>query len=88
VFRCYEQNIGALTPVIADRLGMAIDDFGVDWVVSAVEYATGQEKRSLAYVEGVLRGWKRDGLTTVPKDGAKPLVSTEDVIRSVASAAS
>jgi DnaD/phage-associated family protein len=55
-----------LTEVIADGLKADIDDYSEEWVLSAIEYATKQEKRSLGYMEGCLRGWKRDGLIKPP----------------------
>jgi DnaD/phage-associated family protein len=66
VFRVYERNIGMITPLIADGLNADIDQYSEDWVVTAIKYATRQEKRSLSYVEGCLRGWKRDGLAKPP----------------------
>jgi hypothetical protein len=37
----------------------------------AIARAVQNEKRSLAYVEGVLKGWKRDGLTDPAKQNGK-----------------
>jgi DnaD/phage-associated family protein len=83
VFRAYEANIGLLTPQIADGLKAAIDDYSADWVQTAIEYATKHEKRSLAYVEGTLKGWKRDGLGK-PSAGKGKKFGNEEVIRKVA----
>ncbi len=71
VFAAYEQNVGALTPKIADALKADIEDYSVSWVLAAIDYAVRQEKRSLAYVEGTLKGWRRDGLSAPPKAGEK-----------------
>src|SRR6185436_11923890 len=60
VFAAYKNNSGMLTPMNADALKADIDDYTQDWVLAAIEYAVKQEKKSLAYVEGVLKGWKRD----------------------------
>lgn len=70
VFSAYESNIGMLSPKIADGLKADIDDYSAAWVMAAIDYAVRQEKRSLAYVEGVLKGWKRDGLTNPPPKNA------------------
>jgi len=72
VFRVFEQNIGLLTPKAADSLKADIDEYNRDWVLAAIEYAVKQEKRNLAYIEGTLKGWKRDGLQLPPKNGNKP----------------
>ncbi|MEO6566717.1 MAG: DnaD domain protein [Casimicrobiaceae bacterium] len=69
IFKAYESNIGMLTPKIADGLKADIDDYSPMWVMTAIEYAVKQEKRSLAYVEGTLKGWKRDGLSKPPVNG-------------------
>jgi len=71
VFAAYKNNIGMLTPMNADALKADIDDYTQDWVLAAIEYAVKQEKKSLAYVEGVLKGWKRDGLTDPRKQTEK-----------------
>jgi DnaD/phage-associated family protein len=71
VFKVYETNIGILTPLIADGIQADIDQYSEEWVISAIEYATRQEKRSLSYVEGCLRGWKRDGLAKPPAANAE-----------------
>jgi DnaD/phage-associated family protein len=76
VFSSYQGNIGVLTPMIADGLKADIEDYSEEWVLSAIEYATKQEKRSLSYVEGCLRGWKRDGLINPP--GPRQPKSTKD----------
>jgi DnaD/phage-associated family protein len=73
VFRAYEQNIGLITPALADGLRDAIDTYSVDWVMTGIQYAATHEKRSLAYITGCLKGWRRDGLAQPPKgNGNKP----------------
>lgn len=62
-FAEYEQNIGALTPAIAGQLDTMIEDYTDAWVCDAITRATQAEKRSLSYVVGILRNWKRDGRT-------------------------
>lgn len=61
VYDIYSNNIGVLSPIIADKLQADIDDYSVDWVIDAIKEAARQEKRSLAYAEGILKRWKRDG---------------------------
>lgn len=66
-FRAYESNIGMLTPMVAQSIADAIEDYSSEWVVQAIKVATQMEKRSWKYVEGVLRGYKRDGFNTERK---------------------
>ena len=66
IFAAYQDNIVMLTPKIADGIKADIDDYSVEWVMAAIDYAVKQEKRSLAYMEGTLKGWKQDGLSNPP----------------------
>lgn len=77
VMTAYENNIGALTPIIADKLHDDIDDYSCRWVLLAIERATKNEKRSLGYVEGILKGWKRDGITDPAKQNGKSTATAD-----------
>ena len=61
VFKVYEQNIGALTPMIADALREAETTDGAVWVVAAIEEAVRSNARSWKYCEAILQRWRRDG---------------------------
>ena len=61
VYRIYEANIGALTPIIANRLDMDVEDYSFEWVEKAIELAVTNEARNLAYIEAILARWKKDG---------------------------
>lgn len=61
VFDAYMSNIGQVSPVIMQKIQSDIDEYSAQWVLEAIEKAVVQEKRSLGYVQGVLKGWKRDG---------------------------
>ncbi len=61
VFDNYQNNIGQLTPIISDQIQDAITTYTVQWVKDAIAEATKREKRSWAYIEGILRGWQREG---------------------------
>jgi DnaD/phage-associated family protein len=61
VFQLYEENIGALTPLIADMLREAEKDYPSTWFVEAFEIAVAKNARSWKYVEAVLRRWKEKG---------------------------
>jgi DnaD/phage-associated family protein len=64
VFDAYMNNIGQLSPIMSEKLKADIDEYSNQWVLDAIEKAVIQEKRSLGYVEGILKGWKRDGKGT------------------------
>ena len=61
IFRLYEQNIGALTPLIADRLKDAERIYPPEWIEEAVSIAVVRNKRNWAYVEAILKRWKEEG---------------------------
>ncbi len=61
VFRLYEENIGPLTPLIADALKGAEADYSEAWVADAIQVAVANNKRSWAYCEAILRRWKDEG---------------------------
>ncbi len=67
-FTVYEQNIGPLTPAVAERIKLAEQDYSIAWVVEAIGLAARRNKRRWDYVEGILRNWHRDG----KDDGEKP----------------
>jgi DnaD/phage-associated family protein len=62
VFTVYQDNIGSCSKVIMDKLDGDIKEYTADWVVKAIHKAVSAEKRSLSYVEGILKGWKREGM--------------------------
>ena len=61
VFRLYEENIGPLTPLIADALKDAEEMYSPDWVQDAVEIAVKNNKRNWKYIEAILKRWKEEG---------------------------
>ena len=50
IFVLYEQNIGLLTPMIADELRDAEKHFPADWIADAFREAVTTNKRSWKYV--------------------------------------
>ena len=61
LFKLYEQNIGPLTPLIADALKDAETTYEPEWVSEAIEVAARNNKRSIRYIEAILRRWKDEG---------------------------
>jgi DNA replication protein len=60
-FKLYEENIGPLTPLIADALQDAEKTYKPEWVAQALETAVKNNKRNWKYVEAILRRWKEEG---------------------------
>jgi DNA replication protein len=61
LFTLYEQNVGPLTPYIADSLRDLEETYSEDWIEEAIEVAVARNKRSLAYIEGILRRRAAEG---------------------------
>lgn len=61
VFTLYEQNIGALTPLIADMLREAEKEYPSAWIEEAFEIAVARNVRNWKYVEAILKRWKEKG---------------------------
>jgi len=61
VFKLYEENIGPLTPLIADAVKDAEQTYSAEWVIEALEIAVKNNKRNWKYVEAILKRWKEDG---------------------------
>jgi DNA replication protein len=57
----YEENIGPLTPIIADTLKEAEELYEAEWISDAIEAAVKNNKRSWKYVEAILKRWKEEG---------------------------
>lgn len=60
-FRLYEQNIGPLTPLIADQITQAIRDYPADWIEDAISEAVSYNRRSWRYIVRILENWKETG---------------------------
>jgi DnaD/phage-associated family protein len=61
VFRLYEENIGPLTPLIADALKDAEELYAAEWIADAIELAVKNNKRNWKYCEAILKRWKEEG---------------------------
>ncbi len=61
VFRLYEQNIGVLTPLIADQLIEAIELYPNDWIDEAINEAVSLNRRNWRYIQRILQRWATEG---------------------------
>ncbi|MDQ4044470.1 MAG: DnaD domain protein [Chloroflexota bacterium] len=60
-FYLYEQNIGPLTPMVADRISRAMDDYPSVWIEDAIAEAVTYNRRSWKYIERILESWSEQG---------------------------
>ena len=61
IFTLYEQNIGLLSPLIADELKDAADHYPADWIEAAFRAAVQHNKRKWSYIHAILRRWETEG---------------------------
>lgn len=61
VFKLYEENVGALTPLLADMLKEAEKNYPGAWFEEAFEIAVSRNVRNWKYIEAILRRWKENG---------------------------
>ncbi len=70
IFVLYEQNIGLLTPMIAEELREAERQYPAEWITDAFREATALNKRSWRYVARILKRWQDEGKT--PAGAGRP----------------
>jgi len=61
IFKLYEENIGPLTPLIADALKDAEGLYSDEWIADVIEIAVKNNKRNWKYCEAILKRWKEEG---------------------------
>ncbi|MCB0124895.1 MAG: DnaD domain protein [Caldilineaceae bacterium] len=61
IFVLYEQNIGLMTPLIADQLRDLEKTYAPEWIEEAFEIAVSRNKRSLRYIQAILKRWETEG---------------------------
>ncbi len=73
IFTLYEQNIGMLTPMIAEELREAEKLYPLSWIRDAIREAVALNKRSWRYIAAILEHWSAEGRSdgTYRRDSAK-----------------
>jgi DNA replication protein len=61
IFTLYEQNIGMLTPLIAEELKEAGKQYPETWIKDAIKEAVASNKRSWRYLARILEHWAAEG---------------------------
>jgi DNA replication protein len=57
----YEQEIGVLSPSVADALARAAERWPEEWIIEALRLAAVRNARSWRYAEAVLERWEAEG---------------------------
>lgn len=73
IFRLYEENIGTITPLVAERLLASAEEYPWEWIEDAFREAVELNRRSWRYVERILQRWTEEGRNeTVGRDSYDP----------------
>jgi len=59
--KLYEENIGMLTPAIAESLKDIAEKYPPGWFEEALKEAVKSEHRNLKYIEAILERWQTEG---------------------------
>ena len=61
IFARYEENIGLLTPMIAEELRDAQKTYPESWIKDAIKEAVNAGKRNWRYISAILERWETEG---------------------------
>jgi DnaD/phage-associated family protein len=61
IFTLYEENIGLITPMIAEELKDALNTYPEEWIRQAVREAVNLNKRNWRYILRILERWTAEG---------------------------
>ena len=61
IFQLYENNIGPLTPMIAETLKADEAEYPAEWIEEAIRQAVTRNVRNWKYVQAILSRWQTEG---------------------------
>lgn len=61
IYKLFEQEIGLLTPMIAEQLKDAESTFPDNWIKDAIKEAARANVRRWSYIEAILKNWATNG---------------------------
>ena len=81
IFTLYEENIGVIYPMAAERLMDIAVEYPEGWIPEAFREAVLHNSRNLKYIEAILRRWRDDGRGTREPGRSTGSVSASEVFR-------
>lgn len=61
IFQLYEENIGAITPMISEILKEDEKTYPEPWIEEAIRIAITRNARNWKYIQAILKRWKKEG---------------------------
>ncbi len=78
IYALYEENIGVLSPLVAEELKEAEDRYPYPWIVDAFREAVRMNRRRWRYIQRILENWATEGRSDgKPWRGAEPVSAGE-----------
>ncbi len=71
IYDLYEQNVGLITPLIAEELQEAEEAFPPEWIEDAFREAVSYNRRNWRYVRRILENWATQGRGEDGKTGRR-----------------
>lgn len=65
ITKCYEENIGLMTPATAELLFDYLKDMDKDLIIQAIKIASINNIRTARYIQGILNDWSKKGFKTL-----------------------
>ena len=82
IFELYEDNIGLISPIIADELKDAEATYSQQWIEDAFKIAVENNVRKWSYIRAVLQSWaisgREDGKGKPEESSSKPWYTDEE----------
>jgi DNA replication protein len=63
IYALYEENVGTISPLIADELREAETAYPPAWILAAFKEAAAMNKRNWRYIARILERWRAEGRT-------------------------
>ena len=61
IFSLYENNIGSISPMLAEQLRDAENNYPAEWLKEAFDIAINHNARNWAYIAAILKRWTNEG---------------------------
>jgi DnaD/phage-associated family protein len=61
IFQLYENNIGVITPMMAEMLKADEETYPASWIEDAIRLAVTRNARNWKYVQAILERWQNEG---------------------------
>lgn len=81
IFALYEENIGLVTPLIAEELKEAEKTYPPAWIEEAFREAVDRNRRSWRYIFRILERWAREGKDGKHRGDTKKDIQPEKYLR-------